>query len=97
MTELRSSTRLLAAEGEKLAGQRGGSLRGVFDLKQFPSHSAVRLHPGKQNLGVTNYYRKQIVEVVRDAARKISDRFHLLRLAKLVFDPLALGDVADRA
>ena len=27
-------------------------------------------------------HREQVVEVVRDAARQLADRFHLLRLAK---------------
>src|SRR5437868_7590406 len=32
-----------------------------------------------------------------DAAGELADRFHLLRLAKLFFDALALGDVAEKS
>ena len=38
---------------------------------------------------------EQIVEVVRDAAGELADRFHLLRLAQLRLDPLFVGDVSD--
>ena len=31
---------------------------------------------------------------MRDAAGELADRFHLLRLPQLLFEPAALGDVA---
>ena len=31
---------------------------------------------------------EKIVEIVRDTARKLAHRFHLLRLAELLFEPL---------
>ena len=36
---------------------------------------------------------QQIIEVVRDAASEFADGLHFLRLAQLVGEPLALGDV----
>jgi hypothetical protein len=38
---------------------------------------------------------EEVVEVVRDVARELAHRFHLLRLLELVLEPLGLGDVAD--
>src|SRR5258708_27760275 len=47
-------------------------------------------------------HHKQVVEVVRDAARKLADGFHFLALLKLLLDETArlhsvlmLGDVSD--
>ena len=39
---------------------------------------------------------QQIVEIVRDAAGELADRFHLLRLPELFLQVLALGYVAHR-
>jgi hypothetical protein len=40
-----------------------------------------------------HHNRQQIVEVVRDAACKLTDAFHLLRLAQLRFEFFAFRDV----
>ena len=40
---------------------------------------------------------QQVVEVVGDAAGKLSNSFHLLRLAQLIFELLSFGDVARYA
>ncbi len=37
--------------------------------------------------------RQHVVEVVRDAAGELSDGFHFLRMAQLVFDLLTFGDL----
>src|SRR5882672_385456 len=47
----------------------------------------------EQNLGVSADHSKQIVEVVSDAAGEAADSLHFLRLAELVFQHAALGDV----
>ena len=46
-----------------------------------------------QQLGVGEDDRQQIVEVVRDPAGELADRFHLLRLAELFFQAAPLTDV----
>jgi len=50
----------------------------------------VALHA---ELGVTVDDREQVVEIVRDAAGQRAEAFHLLRLAQLVFEFFALGDI----
>src|SRR2546423_1458079 len=40
---------------------------------------------------------EQVVEVVRDAARELPDRFHALRAPKLFLQQLALADVLHHA
>jgi hypothetical protein len=47
------------------------------------------------NLEITGDHRQQIVEIVGDAAGQLSQRLHLLRLAQLLLEQLALGDVAQ--
>ena len=47
----------------------------------------------EQELRVAGDHHQQIVEVVGDAACETSDGFHLLRLAQLLFESAAFGDV----
>ena len=46
-----------------------------------------------QHLAVTGDDREQIVEVVRNPARQATHSFHLLGVAKLLFEALTLSDV----
>ena len=47
-----------------------------------------------QLVAVTEQHGDQVVEVVGDAGGEAADRFHLLRLAQLGLEPLALAQVA---
>jgi hypothetical protein len=38
---------------------------------------------------------QQIIEIVSDSARKLTDGFHLLRLAQLLFQNLLVGNVLE--
>src|SRR5881628_6299 len=49
------------------------------------------LQPG----GVAEDNAKDVVEVVRDSARKRAEAFHLLGLDKLLFEPFPLGVVEE--
>ena len=58
----------------------------------------------REHLGVAEDRRQQVVEVVRDAAGELADRFHLVRLPQLLLGPpqrllgpAVFGDVADGA
>ena len=71
-------------------GALGRALRGgdvAVDLAE-PALAQSRLH----QLERAHDAREQIVEVVRDAAGELPDRFHLLRLAQRLLGLLALGD-----
>ena len=87
--------RLLAREGEQPAGQRGGALRalqrhllGARDprdrgrRRQFGHLPADHVEAAEDD-------GEQIVEVVRDAAGELADRFHLLRLPEQFLGLLA--------
>ncbi len=86
---------LLAAEGEKLVRESPGLLGRLDDLLE----TLLRTRPlGKlcaHQVGVAHDRRQRVVEVVRDAARQPSDRFHLLRLPELVLQTVPVRDVAD--
>ena len=84
---------LLAAEGQQLAGQRSGAIGGVGDLLGRAAQRGVGADALQQELGVPGDHHQQIVEVVGDAAGEAADGFHLLRLAELLFEGAALGDV----
>ena len=75
---------LLAAEGEELAGERRGALRGLADLVE----PAVVLCAGPSSRGrelaVAEDHAQEVVEVVGDAAGELPDRLHLLGLAELL-------------
>ena len=51
----------------------------------------------RHEVAVTEDHRQQVVEIVRHPARQLADRFHFLRLAKLILQVLAFGDVRPGA
>ena len=75
---------LLSAERQQLAGQAAGALPRLLDFLQIRDH--VRLIPDRvgEERGVAEDGRQQVVELVRDAARELGNRLHLLRLSDLV-------------
>ena len=91
--------RLAPREGEQAMGQRGGAVgrgrrqrRVALDFGVAPLRDAL-LHQIKRadNAG------QQIVEIVRDAAGELADRFHLLRLAQLLLGAAQrFGGIASR-
>ena len=56
-------------------------------------------HPDvvEQQIAVAEDRGQEIIEVVRDAAGQLAERFHLLRTQHLILQLLALGDVHERA
>ena len=84
---------LLAAEGEQLAGQRRGALGGAGDLLRRAAQMRFGAEAFEKKFRVAGDDHQQIVEVVRDAAGEAADGFHLLRLAQLLLERAALGDV----
>src|SRR6266852_1981429 len=81
------------AESKHLAGQRSGPVGGFQNLLGV----AVEKVPGSQaveeQFTVPSYHRQQVVKVVSHAACQSSQRLHLLRLAELAFELLALSFV----
>ena len=75
---------LLAAEGEKLARERGGAIGSAMMTSLCAAGVALREHV-EQKLGVALDDHQEIVEVVSDATGEAADGFHFLRLAELIF------------
>ena len=84
---------LLAAEGEQLAGERGGTPGGIADLCDVVLEWVIAANFLEQHIGVAENDGEEIVEVVGDAARQPADRIQLLGLEILLFDSLALGHI----
>ena len=61
-----------------------------------PAHVVVR-QVRQQKLGLRPNDGQHVVEVVSDAAGQPADRFHLVGLAELILQLLALGDVGRHA
>ena len=90
----------MAAEGEQLLGQRGGPLPGLPDFLRVFSERIAWRHAQLDVFTVADDDSQEIVEIMRDPAGQASHRFHLLRLAELLFalpqylfGMLALGNV----
>jgi hypothetical protein len=92
--------RLLAREREQLLGQARAAVdRAPHAVDGAGVAAFAALH--RQHFQAARQHRQQVVEVVRDAAGELADRFHLLRLVERgvgglqrVGDALLLGQVA---
>ncbi len=84
---------LLAAEGEQLARKRGGAFGGAGDFLSGTAKFGVGRHALEQEFRVAGDHHQQVIEVVRDASGETADGFHFLRLAELLLEGAALGDV----
>ena len=78
---------LTPAERQKLSGQCAGLFTGLLDGVQFPANRIGFAHIRQQDLRISRDDGQQIVEVMRDAARKLSHDFHFLSLAQLLLTP----------
>ncbi len=87
---------LAAAEGEQLAGQPGRALGGLRDLLRGTRGRVIQLGH-RQQRGVAVNDGEDVVEIVRDAAGKLADGLHFLRLAQLFLQPSLRGDIAEQA
>ena len=86
-----------AGEPEKLARQLGGPLSCFFGGLDHLAVRAISRQAARQKADVSQDGGEEVVEIVRDPAGQLTDCFHLLRLAELVFQPLAFRDVAGDA
>ena len=85
---------LPAAEREQLPGERRRAIACRLNLQQIQTQRILVRHLVEHQVGVAENRRQQVVEVVGDAAGQLSDCFHLLRLAQLLLELAAVGDVA---
>jgi hypothetical protein len=74
---------LLPAERQELPGQQRRPLRGLVDALDRAAMRMVGRHGLEQQTAAPQDDGQKVVEIVRDAARKPSDRLHLLELPEL--------------
>ena len=88
--------RLAAAESEKLIGQGGGPAGGVANFLDLVSDLAFHRALGQEQIAVAENGGEKIIEIVRDAAGQLTERFHALGAADLRLQLLARGHVHHR-
>src|SRR5205823_361512 len=79
---------LLPRKSEELPGQPRGTIGVRLDLLNIVIVAVAGRMAHQHQVTVTDDRRQNVVEVVRDAARELSDHLHLSRLRDL---PLELG------
>ena len=83
---------LPAREGEQLPRQVLAALGGGLDrFERLNDPRLVRLEAALQDLRVAADDHQQVVEIVRDAAGELAERFHFLRLRELLARVLQRG------
>jgi hypothetical protein len=83
---------LAPPEREKLTGQRGRPVGGRQNLGGIPRRFIVVRYLLRDQRAEADDRRKDVVEVVRDPAGKLSDGLHFLYLIELTFEPFAIGE-----
>ena len=86
---------LLAAEGEQLASERCGPLRGALDLLEIVTRGR-RVDSVEQHLGMSLHDHQKVIEVMRDAPGEFAHSLHLLGDAELIGKVFAIRDVQTR-
>jgi hypothetical protein len=84
---------LLAAEGQQLAGQARGARAGFLNLGNVRPAVIFALAVGEQQLAEPQNHGQEIVEIMGDTARELSDGVQLLGLAELLLEGETFRDV----
>ena len=85
------------AECQQTLRERRGTMSGVGDRAHIAAERIVRRQAVEKNSAIAGDDGQQIVEIVRDAAGKLADGFHLLRLTQLCLELQAIADIGDAA
>ena len=88
--------RLLAREGEQLAGQAGGAVRIRLDLLDVVIVAVARRVAHQHQVAMADDRGQDVVEIVRDAAGELADRLHLGRLRDLALELGLLAIVLEQ-
>ena len=83
---------LLARERQQPLRQRGAALGALQRAVDQPMQPRIVGHALAQQIEIAHHRHQQIVEIMRDAAGELADRFHLLRLPQLLLGLFARGD-----
>ena len=87
---------LLAAEGKQLPGQARGAVRVRLDLLDVVVVAVARGMTEQHQVAIADDRGQHVVEVMRNAAGKLTDRLHLGRLRHLAPQALFFRRVGDR-
>ena len=88
---------LLPAEREQLSREAGGPVGGLANFGDILVTGVAGAQIFEEQVRVAGDRGENVVEVVSDPAREPADRFHFLRLAQLLLELHALGDIAADA
>ncbi len=88
---------LFSAEQEEVFRELGGPVRAFEHALDVQPQRIVFFHFHEGNMPIPDDGGQDIVEVVRHAARKLTDRLHLMGLPELFLQFYALGDVQHHA
>ena len=95
---------LFTGKGQQLPGQLGGVHSGVTNPLQVGLERTIRLRFHQPQICMAEDDPQHIVEIVRHTSRQLADRFGLLGLEQLIFEPgplllrpLPLGNVLNPA
>ena len=86
---------LLARERQELPHEIGGAVGVLLDLHDVGEARVARLEAHQQQIAEADHRGQQVVEIMRNAARELADRLHLLRLGELRFEALLLADIDE--
>ena len=86
---------LHATKCQQLTNQIRGLVGRLFDLAGVSVHWLGRVNAIEKQLAIPADDGEEIIKVVSHASCQPADRLHLLGLARLFFQVLALGDVND--
>jgi len=81
---------LPAADPQEVRGHLRGPFARLADLLDVGALGVVGDHPCEK-LAIAVDRRQEVVEIVGDATGQAADRFHLLRLAELLVEPVLVG------
>ena len=87
---------LAAGEGQHAAGQRDAALGALHGVVEQPDGLVVVGNAFADELEAAHHGHQQVVEIVRDAAGELADRFHLLGLEELLAGTLELEPTGCR-
>ena len=84
---------LAAAERQQLPGQGSSTFGGSFHFLDAAAQGIAGQHLFGHDFDLAANYSEHVVEVMRNASRKLAHGLHLLRLTELVFELFAFADV----
>ena len=89
--------RLLAGERQQMLGEVGAARRGFVDHSRDGGKLRLALDRIGQDFDRSRDHGQDIVEVVRDAAGELADRFHLFGLPDPVLGRDLVGEIANES